>query len=188
MPTTPRTNTRKTLKSLECLGATIDSTFLSSVVVFQNLVTLNVHTTCSNTEGRIFTLTDDDVENLASSLPRLEDLRLGQPCQSTPCNATVASLMSISVHCLDLTVLETHFNTRTIVSDIQRLIDGGAGRDKAKCKLRRLMVGRLSLEVGEEDIDTVAMGFNVIFPCLTNFESRESGWRQLRSKLVDLQR
>ena len=185
---TPHSYTRETVKSFECPGTIVDLTFLSSVVKFQNLVILNIHTDCSTTENCMFRLTDNDIEDLAASLPRLEDVRLGGPCQSTSCNATVAALLSMSVRCPDLTVLEIHFNTQTIVSDIQRLVDGGAGRHKAKCKLRKLMVGCLSLGVGGEDIDTVAMGFNVIFPCLANFEPWEGGWSQLRSKLAGLRR
>ena len=80
--------------------------------------------------------------------------------------------------------METHFNTRTIVGDMQRLFDGGAGHGKAKCKLWGLVVGDLPLEVGGEDVETVAMGFKVIFPCLTNFGCDDDSWRQLESKLA----
>jgi len=73
---------------------------------------------CSGVETCLFHLTDDDLENLAAALPHLESLRLGQPCNFGSCKTTVAALMSISVHCLDLTVLETHFNTLEIVGDL----------------------------------------------------------------------
>jgi len=58
--------------------------------------------------------TDNDVENLAATLPRLKCLEFSQPCGSNSCNTTVASLMSVSIHCLGLKHLETHFNTLTI--------------------------------------------------------------------------
>ena len=106
------------------------------------------------------------MEDLASALPRLKTLLLGEPYLFGTCNTTVASLLSISVHCPDLTALKTHFNTRTIVSDMQRLLDGGAGRDKAKCKLRGLSVGYSPPRVGGEDLETVVMGFKAIFPHL----------------------
>jgi len=69
-------------------------------------------------------------EDLAAALPCLESLNLGIACRRNTCATTIASLLSMSVHCLDLTDLEIHFNTVTIVGDIQRLLDGGAGRDK----------------------------------------------------------
>ena len=125
------------------------------------------------------------MENLAASLPRLRDLELGGPCQFNSCHTTVASLLSISLHCLDLLTLETHFNTRTIVSDIRRLLDGGAGRDKVKCRLWNLKVGQLPLEVGREDVETVAMGFKAIFPYLPGFDGGDGSWRQLEYRLAD---
>ena len=66
-------------------------------------------------------------------------------------------------------VLEIHFNTRTIVDDMQRLLDGDSGRDKVKCKLQYLTVGNLPLEVFREDIGTIEMGFTYIFPHLEDF-------------------
>lgn len=65
--------------------------------------------------------------------------------------------MPIYVHRPDLTVLEAHFNTQTSVSDMQRLLDGGTGGDKAKCELWNWTVGELPLEVDEE-IEMVARG------------------------------
>ena len=191
--TTSYTNIRDSLKSLGLASTIVDSTFLSSVVKFQNLVTLAIYSIdCSGELSCAFHLTDGDVENLASSIPRLKTLQLGSPCWFNSCDATVASLVSISVHCLDLTVLETHFNTRTIVSDMQQLIDGGAERDTAKCKLRGLAVGRLPLEVNEENIEAVAMGFKVIFPCLKDFEGYSGilrdDWHKVESKLGNLRR
>ena len=185
---TPYTSIRERLKCLECLGTIVNTTFVSSVVRFPNLVILNVYTECYGAGGCIFRLTDDDMEDLAASVPHLKTLQLGLPCWLNSCNTTVASLMSISVHCLDLTVLQTHFNTRTIVSDMQRLVSGGIGRDKVKCKLQRMMVRCLPLEVAGEDIETVAMGFKVIFPCLTGLWSQGSDWERLRSKIAGLRR
>jgi len=51
---------------------------------------------------------------------------------------------------------------------MQRLLDGGAERDEARCKLRSLFVGSISLEAHEEDIQTITMGLKAIFPYLKN--------------------
>ena len=166
-PPTSRTNLRETLKFLGCpRGTVIDSTFSSSVANFRNLVGLRVEEYCSGAEGCISRLTDDDVENLADALPRLNHLQLTKPCHLNSCKTTVSSLLSLSTHCLGLKLLEIHFNTRTIVGDMRHLLDGGFGRDKAKCGLRHLRVGRLPLEAGGEDVETITTGFKVIFPCL----------------------
>jgi len=176
--------TRESLKSITCPGsAIVDSTLLSSLITFRNLATLRVQPDCPGEEVCMFRLTDDDMENLATALPRLEILELGSPCDYDSCNNTVASLLSISVHCLDLTVLETHFNARTIVGDMQRLFDGGIGSDRAKCKLSRLMVS-LPFEVRGKDIRAVMVRLKVIFPCLEAV-GYDGYWRQLSSELGD---
>jgi len=171
---TSHTNVRETLRFLNCLQSTIiDLTFLSSIVKFRNLVRLRMAgINCFTTGGCIFRLTDGDVENLAAALPRLINLRLLIPCRFNSCKTTVSCLLSLSTHCLGLEFLEMHFNTRTIVADIQRLVDGSHGRDKAKCELRYLRVGYLPLEAREEDIETVAMGLKAIFPRLVGCRGR----------------
>ena len=182
---TSHTGTREGLKSITCPTNTIvDPTFLSSIVAFRNLATLRVQTHCSWSGGCTFHLTDDDMENLATVLPRLEILDLGAPCRYDSCNNTVASLLSTSVHCLDLRVLQTHFNTTTIVSDMQRLLDRGTESDTPKCKLSKLTVGSLLLKVHGEDIETVAMGFKVIFPYLKDV-GYIGDWHKLSYKFHD---
>ena len=126
---------------------------------------------CCDKEGSCsFHLTDDDVQDLAVALPFLVALSLGRACRFNACRTTVSSLLSISIHCLGLELLEIHFNTRTITGDIQRLLDEDSGRGKPRCKLRALRVGRLPLEVqDEQDIGTIATGFLDIFPSLKFF-------------------
>ena len=187
-PVMLNTNIKETLKLLRCPWNTpIDSTLLSSVSLFRNLVTLYVSGNyCSVVGHCAFGLTDDDVENLSATLPRLESLQLGPPCWSNSCNTTVASLVSISIHCPGLTLLEIHFNTRTIVVDMQRLLGQGFRRDRPRCGLCRLPVKDLPLKMRGEDIGTVAMGFKVIFPRLEGFSGygREWGvWRDVASEL-----
>ena len=77
--------------------------------------------------------------------------------------------MSVPVNFLYIKILETRFNTLEIVGNIQHLLDGGSGLDKAKYKLWNIMFGHLSLEVRAKDIQTVAMGFKIILLCLTDF-------------------
>ena len=81
--------------------------------------------------------------------------------------------------------LEIHFNTRTIVRDIQCLVDEGARHDKAKCELRSLAVYSLPHVVHKEDIGTVAMGLKIIFPRLVSISYGDSRWYEVRYGLDD---
>ena len=159
-----RSSITETLKSLDWpWNTTVDSITISPVLKFRNLVSLYMHTYCPHMEDCVFRLTDHDMESLAAALPRLENLQLGTPSHSCPCDTTFASLVSISVHCLDLTYLEIHINVLTIANDMRRLLDGCAGRGETKCKLRELSIGYLPHEVHAEDFTA---GLKTIFPCL----------------------
>ena len=89
--------------------------------------------------------------------------------------------------CRCLSIILTSYSWRLIltlaVSNIHRLLDGGAGRDKAKCELLLSVVGSSSLRVREKDNEATAMGFKVILPGLTDLERQNGGWDQLKSKL-----
>ena len=65
---TPHANIRESLNSLSCPSYTIvDSTFLSSIVKFQNLVTLSMFFHCSWVESCTFRLTDGDMEDVRAT-------------------------------------------------------------------------------------------------------------------------
>ena len=184
---TSHSSVRETLEFLDCPRNTIiDLTFLSSVVNFRNLVKLRVAGDCPYAGDCIFCLTDDDVENLAAALPHLISLQLMRPCQLNSCKTTISCLLSLSTHCLGLEFLEIHFNTRTIVANTRRLLDGSSGRGKAKCQLSCLRVGYLPLKVCGEDIETVAMGFKVIFPWLRSCHGRGQ-WLSVGAALEKIQ-
>lgn len=167
------TNTTEMLEFIQCPGnPTINSELLSSITKFRNLVTLVVDVRCCwGGRGECdFRLTDDDMENLATTLTRLKFLWLGAPCRYETCKNTVASLMSISVHCLDLESLETHFITRGIAGDMQRLLDEAAWHGKPKCKVQELRTTELLLDASEapEGWETIKRGYKLIFPHLRN--------------------
>jgi len=176
------TNIKETLKVLTCpRGTAVDRRLLSSISSFRNLVTVYNYPCQSDC---LFDLTDKDVENFAAALPSLVDLRLGGGCESNTCRTTVSSLLSISIHCLELKFLETHFNTHNIVEDMECLLDEGTGRGKPKCKLQSLSVGSLPLRVPEFANETLAVGFTDIFPCLEVFTSwNMETWERVGAKL-----
>ena len=185
-PATPCAHINGSLRSLICPENTIlNSTFLSSILKFRNLVALYVGTRFPM-DGCTFHLTDDDVEKLVAALPRLESLQLGVPCSLNSCNTTAASLLSISTHCPGLIALETHFNTITIVADMRRLLDGSAELDGAKCKVNNLMVARLPHEMDQEYVEVVMRGFRIIFPCLVNLTDCDGRWYEVRSRSMEI--
>jgi len=186
---TMNANIKETLKLLDCpKDIPVDPTLISSIPSFRNLVTLYVGDEVDHwsLRGRcVFGLSDDGVENLAVTLPSLVTLRLGNVCSFNSCRTTVSSLLSISIHCLRLTALETHFNTQTIIDDIQRLLNEGSGRGKPRCKLQNLCVGNSPLRV-REDVGTIAMGLADIFPCLETFLGRgneRESWESVLSEV-----
>ena len=183
--TTSHAPIRETLKVLDLPeGTTVDSAFLLSVVIFGNLVKLRVHGWfCADANDCSFRFTDDDMRDLAAALPNLKSLRLGTPCCLNTCKTTVASLISLSVHCPDLLLLETHFNVQTIVGDMQGLLDGGARHYKTKCQLRSILVGDMPLELDSTDLQTVAMGFTVIFPHMAYLTGYAFRWRELKRQM-----
>ena len=183
--TTSHTPTRETLKFIDLPNGTIvGSTFLSSIVSFRNLVKILVRNEMYQVaDSCTFRLTDDDMTDLAAALPHLESLRLGSPCYLNTCKTTVASLMSISVHCLDLLILEIHFNTETIVDDMQALLDGDVGRNKAKCRLRSLLVGVMPLKLDSAGIQTIETGLNVIFPHMKALVGDIYSWYTLKCRM-----
>ena len=63
-----------------------------------------------------------------------------------------------------LLILEIHFSTETIVDDMQALLDGGVGRNKAKCRLRSLLAGVTPLKLDLAGFQTIEAGLSIVLP------------------------
>ena len=114
----------------------IDVSFTTPIQIFRNLVQLWVGVYCPGGEegGQCtFRLDGDEVAKLAMPLPQLKSLSLGIPCPKNICATTVASLLPISVHCIELEDLAIHFNTTSIVDDF-----GNISKDPKFRELRSL--------------------------------------------------
>ena len=70
-------------------------------------------------------LTDSDVSLLADALPRLEETALGRPCVFNTCQTTFRSLHTLSTRCPRLRKLRIHFNTTTLIQDIESISQEG---------------------------------------------------------------
>ena len=138
----PHIAARDNLKSLEIgPGITVDSKLLSCLLPLRNLTYLMVAGTCVKKTCN-FGWTDDNIHDLTFALRRLQFLYFQHLCSSNTCKSTVASLVSISVNCLDLGELQIHLNTKNIVSDMNRLIQEGTLDKRPECNV---VIKRLSV-------------------------------------------
>ena len=193
-----RTRLFKAKESLKVLNVrydpdiTIDSSFVSPIQSFRNLVHLNVDTYChGGVEGRcIFKLNDDNVAELAMALTQIELLLLGHACFEDACSTTVACLLQISVHCTKLKNLEIHFNTTNIVDDFENILEDPLLqqlRSLPRCSLTRLDVYQIPLSLDEHGFEIVLNGMMDIFPSLERCNGFETDWDELSRRLVSCQ-
>ena len=193
----PLTRIRESLKDLNVgnfPNPIIDVSFVSPIQRFHNLASLNVVAGCCDENGDnrcAFELNDDDVAKLAVALPRLTFLRLGSPCSGNTCATTIACLLWISVHCLELESLEIHFNTANIVEDFKRVstdLQFERLRSLPRCPLPRLEVWRAPLTLDEPGLEIVANGMVDTFPLLGCCKGLEGMWEDLSERIEELQK
>ena len=192
---TPLSNVKESLKVLN-IGSLpnpiiIDISF-TSIRLFQNLVHLNVETDChDDDEGQCtFKLNDSNVTELATALPRLESLLLGHACFANSCATTVACLLPISVHCVELQKLEVHFNTTNIVDNLKDVSEDTRFqelRSLPRCSLLRLDVYRMPLTLDDTGFETVASGMIIIFPSLWACDGLDDAWGELSERIAKIQ-
>ena len=189
-----RARLQETLTHLGFQGSVpLDRTFISSVFPFKNLVTLEVRSACWDTNDCSFYLTNQDVLQLADTLPQLEELDLGVQCLNDVCRTTVSCLLALSVRCKGLRNLWIHFNTKNLADDVRFLSQDPALRDlrslPTRCPLESLCIGYLMFppSASDDDITTIARGFIDIFPSF--LETRQAsfrGWDILTSRIKKL--
>ena len=168
----------------------INTTFISSLLFFPNLVTLHTQrSSCVDGVDCIFSLVDQDVVRLSAALPLLELLELGNPCRRNTCRTTISCLLALSVHCKRLRTLRIHINTSNLINDVQSMSEDpnfrGLGSLPTRCSLRWFHVRDLPFPRGtsDRDITTIAMGFVYIFPSLVGVHwCNDPGWEQLASR------
>jgi len=94
-------------------------TFLSHLGPFRSLKTLQCNPRCRGSEQCISTLTDSNIEQLASALPQLVTLCLGHRCEYSLHQTTIKSMISLSTHCLSLETLYLPCDLRNIREDVK---------------------------------------------------------------------
>lgn len=162
----------------------IDATFMSPIMLFHGLVRLTLESACYVGECA-FSLTDEDVEEIAPALPRLESATFGRVCPANDCRTTISSLLTLSVCCKNLEDLEIHINTKYLLGELNiastdpRLDDLPSFPEREFC----LTVSRAIWPwLGQEYMEEVAMGFRKIFPSLSTISGR-TPWDELNKFL-----
>ena len=190
--TAPLPGVRQSLKFLNVpRRPIIDSSFISSIQPFLNLVHLAVDPLCidqdNHSEGKcVFILNDDDITKLAVALPQLVVLFLGQPCLGNTCATTVNCLIHVSTCCVRLLLLEVHFNTANIVGDFKNLSETPQFKELPslpRCAVSHLRPGRMPLTLDESGFETVANGMARIFPSLKGCAGGGEGWDEVDRRI-----
>ena len=166
------------------VAAPIDMTLMSSILPLHRLVILDLETSCSDTDGCTFGLTDDNVAEITTALSNLHYARFGRVCHSDSCKATVSSLLFLSVRCKNLGTLEIHFNTGNLRDDLKSIPENPQLRNL--CALPRCQLGSLRVSLAplrSEEYEELARGFHFIFPSLRGIAGVHSGWAGVSSRL-----
>jgi len=173
-PRTLENGMRATLTNLRCLGGTtVDPDFISSLCIFQKLTHVFVDGSVSMEGGCTFLLTDDDVTRLANALPDMKSLRLGSPCSANRCHTTPFSLLTPSTRCLELKILEVHFNTTNIGHVLDWLFK--EPRYETTCSLPRCPLHYLTVAdtpIPTREVGNVPTYLSGIFHRLEGFRGR----------------
>ena len=185
------------LSHLYCdYDAELDNTAISRFRMFQHLSLLRLGNGCSR-ETCAFSLTDQDVRQLAMQSPGLRQLSLGPVCPHNTCLTTVNSLLVLSTHCKELCQLSIHFSTRDLARDMKDSFSNPLRRSSSppsRCPLTVLNVGLAPLlpEAFGEEAFPILAGLVDIFPCLQKIKWSHSrldsrGWRQLDAQIHSFQ-
>ena len=173
-------NVERTLVSLKCTSenlAPLTGAGIHPLLSFGRLTTLELSASCNEGQCGIL-LNDSIVSELAVALPHLTSLGLGSiPCKASTSNVTIASLVTLSMNCVDLDFLRLHFNANDITT---RGIHANSRTRKFTCKLRTLSVGSQPLPSNHNDILLVTFTILHIFPHVETIASGGGGWRQVR--------
>jgi len=170
------------LTVLECWAdVSVDAAFMSPIMLFHGLIELMLESTCPSVGGCTFSLTDDDVAEIATALPRLRIALFGRPCSANSCRTTVSSLVFLSTHCKSLELLELHFNTTNLRDELESVSVDPRPNDLPSSPGRffSLCMADAPYSMRDEDVVPMLTGFFRIFPSLGGIQGNGSGWYRL---------
>ena len=170
----------------------INSVFVTPIMLFRELISLRLTSACPNgltaAPRCAFSLTDDNISDIAAALPRLEVASLGVTCSANTCQTTIASLVSFSTRCSNLELSEFHFNTTNLRNNLES-VSADPRLDRLP-SLRTHGIFRLSLSgapytISKDDVVPVLKGLRRIFPSLTRINGNDT-WEKLNSRLREV--
>jgi hypothetical protein len=159
-------------------GVPINAVLMSHIMHFRELTFLNLLSNC-DWEGCAFSLTDNDIAEITSALPRLVHAVLGMVCSANSCRTTVASLVSFSTQCRDLESLEVHFNTANLRNDLESVTADPRLDNLPSLRTSNdfhLSLTDAPLAIDDDDSVSVLSGFRRIFPSLVAIGGGEIPW------------
>ena len=168
----------------------VDAVFMAPILLFRGLVTLGLTSACyAPVPGCGFLLTDNDITEIATALPRLEEAVLGIVCSANSCQTTAAPLVSFSTRCRQLQHLEIHFKMKNLRHDLESV--SADPRLDNLLSLQPRGVSHLSLSnapytINEDDVVAVLKRFRRIFPSLVEISGNDTSWGELNLRLREL--
>lgn len=150
----------------------IDSSLISRFLSFPELSDVRISMRCI--PGRCRSqITDEDVGRLATALPKLEALSLGElSCNSNTCPTTIRSLLVLSIHCPKLRYLNIHFRTGSLQADTLDMLGDAYSRGlhlRPKCALKTLVTQGMLVDFLAHNPVFISIGMLMVFPSLTGF-------------------
>jgi len=177
------------LTVLRCWAdVSVDAAFMYPITLFHGLVKLLLDSPCSSVGGCAFSLTDNDVAEIATALPRLRRAIFGSACSANSCRTTVSSLVFLSTRCKSLEYLELHVNTTNLRDDLESVSVDPRPEDLPSSPERplTLFMADAPYSISEEDVVPVLTSFLRILPSLDEIYGNNTGWRELNLRLREI--
>lgn len=155
---------------------------------FKNLTSLKMLSECASNTCQTFDLTDDHIDVLTKTMPRLECLTIGgEPC-GIPSQITFKSLYTISRQCSRLTTLQIHFNPAMFVTRVET--DPAPGDTvlglsdlntppSSLCSITTIDVGSIPLPQDSNTPYIMALGLLGVFPRMEKLEYDDGDWEDV---------
>ena len=162
---------------------------LTPLFNFGSLTMLTVTSPCDPVQCKS-RLTDSALAQLAEALPQLVELFLGDvPCNSPAREVTLAGLLSLSVHCVHLKILQVHFSTLDIPTDIPDDVLSDSSNQvplsPSHCRLSQLVVGSLPTPTFGRSPLIIAYTLYQTFPRLSKilYANGGSPWKEVQEHI-----
>ena len=186
----PTTSAQSTLSMFRFCTSRSWNPNYPSLLSFCQLKQLKIEFSCN--DGCSSKVDDDIIVDLASAMPTLEVLQLGEePCQ-TPTGVTVNGLIGLACRCPHLTQLCVHFQGTSLAEAATSATTPSPFDDELivwreeSCALTILEVGGIPIPAGSESAVTLIL--LQIFPRIINIWYTNEEWETVAKTILDFRR